>query len=117
MSYNNQNVNRNELPDAFADFFQSKVENIVNNQIINDQVYNGKKRVDTQTLNFMSENEVLKAIKSLKPKNCEGHDRIPVRVIFDGIVHLLKPLSYLFTKINIQKQIPEMVNFKSNTLT
>ena len=107
MSYNNQNVNRNELPDAFADFFQSKVENIVNNQIINDQVYNGKKRVATQTLNFMGENEVLNAIKSLKPKNCEGHDRIPVRVIFDGIVHLLKPLSYLFTNIYIQKQIPE----------
>ena len=55
----------------------------------------------------MTENDVLKAVKSLKSKNCEGHDRIPVRIISDGIQHLLKPLSYLFSNIYIQKQIPE----------
>ena len=55
----------------------------------------------------MTENDVLIAVKSLKPKNCEGHDRMPVRIIYDSINQLLKPLSYLFHTIYMKKQIPE----------
>ena len=55
----------------------------------------------------MTENDVLIAIKSLKPKNCEGYDRMPVRIIFDGVSQLLKPLSYLFNTIYTKRQTPE----------
>jgi hypothetical protein len=55
----------------------------------------------------MKENDVLIAMKSLKIKNCEGHDRIPLRILNDGIQFLLQPLSMLFTKIYESKIIPE----------
>ena len=55
----------------------------------------------------MSENEIILAIKSLKPKNCEGHDRIPVRILIDGIDQQIKPLSYLLNKIYTTKKVPE----------
>ena len=107
MFLNTTQINSDDLPDTFADFFKNKVQNIVNNQVIDDQIYNGKRKVNVNSVDFMTENDVLKAVKSLKSKNCEGHDRIPVRIISDGIQHLLKPLSYLFSNIYIQKQIPE----------
>ena len=43
----------------------------------------------------------------MKPKNCEGHDRIPLRFIADGMQILIKPLTVLFNKIYQQKKIPE----------
>ena len=55
----------------------------------------------------MTENDVLKAVKSLKIKNCEGHDRIPQRALIDGIELLIKPLSVIFNKIYHTKVIPE----------
>ena len=51
--------------------------------------------------------EVLNAVKSLKTKNCEGHDRIPQRILIDGIQYLLDPLSKIFNKIYNTKTIPE----------
>ena len=46
-------------------------------------------------------------MNSRKNKNCEGHDRIPQRVLIDGIDILKFPLSHLFNQIYIQKKIPE----------
>ena len=43
----------------------------------------------------------------LKRKNSEGYDRIPQRVLVDGIEHLLDPLTHLFNLIYNQKKIPE----------
>ena len=42
---------------------------------------------------FMSISEVESCIKCIKIKNSEGFDRIPQRVLIEGIEHLLKPLS------------------------
>ena len=55
----------------------------------------------------MQESDVETAINSLKNKNCEGHDRIPVRILADGKLLLLKPLTQLFRKIYQTRQIPE----------
>ena len=55
----------------------------------------------------MSPQQVATAVKSLKSKNCEGHDNIPQRILIDGIDHLKNPLSILFSKIYNQRNIPE----------
>ena len=55
----------------------------------------------------MQENYFLSAINSLKIKNCQGHDCIPLRILADETQFLLKPLSFLFNKIYESKVIPE----------
>ena len=42
-----------------------------------------------EVFDFMSENNVLLAVKSLTEKNCQGHDRIP-QIIFVGGIEILK---------------------------
>ena len=107
MYLNNTKIENNLLPDAFAEFFKSKVETIVNEQVISDTVYNGVRKLHSNQANFMTELEIIKVVKTLKPKNSEGHDRIPIRIIKDGIQSLIKPLKILFTKVYEQKKIPE----------
>ena len=107
MFLNNIEVNPDDLPDTFASHFKEKIQRIVNDQVIDAHVFNGTQKVNTNNVNFMSESEILLAIKSLKPKNCEGHDRIPVRILIDGVDQLIKPLSYLFNKIYTTKKVPE----------
>ena len=41
MYYNNIQIDENNLPDTFAEFFMSKTAKIVNETIINPNVYNG----------------------------------------------------------------------------
>ena len=50
-------------------------------------------------LMFMTELNVETCIKCIKIKNCEGYDRIPQRIIVDGLMHLLGPLSKLFEAV------------------
>ena len=56
---------------------------------------------------FMSTREVEACIKSIKIKNSEGYDRIPQRILVEGIKHLLAPLSKLFKTVYDSKSIPE----------
>ena len=49
----------------------------------------------------------MEAISLIKQKNCEGMDRIPQRIIVDGISILIKPLSKLFSSIYTNSEIPE----------
>ena len=58
-----------------------------------DTCFNGKKS------NYMGEEEIITAVLALKTKNCEGYDRIPQRVISDGIGILIKPLTIFSNKI------------------
>ena len=51
--------------------------------------------------------DILECVKSLKIKNCEGYDRIPQRVLSEGIDHLLSPLTGLFKLITTQNSIPD----------
>ena len=56
---------------------------------IDDQTYNGKKKVQTENKMFMDLNSIVECVKTLHIKNSEGYDRIPRRVLVDGIeVHL-----------------------------
>ena len=107
MTLNNQQINPKDLPDTFAQFFLNKVSSIVNDQTIDQNVYNGLNKLVTVEHNFMTESDVLRAVTSLQNKTSEGHDRIPVRVIKDGITILIKPLTVLFNKIYDQRSLPE----------
>ena len=115
MYKNNTHIPNSELPDVFANYFDSKVCNILNDVTIDATVYNGKRLVDCIESNFMCENNVIDAILSLKTKNCEGYDRIPQRLITDGIQILIKPLTTLFSKIYNQRMLPEQWLFSKIT--
>ena len=49
------------------------------------------------------EKNVIDAIILIKPKNCEGYDQIPQRILLDGVQYLLKPLAQLFNQIYLTK--------------
>ena len=55
--------------------------------------------MDASSLNFMTKQDIISCIKMLKIKNCEGYDRIPQRVLIDGIDLLIDPLTKLFSMI------------------
>ena len=95
------------LPDAFADCFENKANKIFNEQTTTDSVFNGVRKVNVDNINFMCSPNISKAIKLIKIKNCEGHDRIPHHILVDGFEALHQPLSILFNKIYVQNTIPE----------
>ena len=55
----------------------------------------------------MTQANILRAVKSIKLKNSEGDDRIPQRILIDGVEILLETLTGLFTRIYEQNTIPE----------
>ena len=92
---------------TFADFFSNKVKTITNQTNIDPGVYNGFKKVDVESNFFMTETDILECMKSIKPKNCEGYDRIPQRILSDGAETLITPFTGLFHRIYHQQQIPQ----------
>ncbi len=105
--WNNAEINSVNLPDAFACFFDSKIRNVINEVEIDNTVYNGKKLVNTNNSMFMTPEAIRSCMLSLKPKNSEGLDRIPQRVLRDGIDFLLPPLTRLFYLIYNLRQVPD----------
>ena len=53
----------------------------------------------------MTDINILKILKNLKIKNCEGFDRIPLRILNEGAEKLVKPLATLFKLIYDQKTL------------
>ena len=107
MSHASVEILNSDLPDAFADFFESKVNSIVTEQLVDDSVHNGYRKLWTSNHHFMSIDNILEAVNSMKDKFCEGHDRIPQRILKDGIEWLKYPLSYLFNQIYSTRKLPE----------
>ena len=68
MYKNDQIVNKDNIPSAFADFFITKVKTIVNDTQIDPNVYNGKRKLIAQSEHFMQTNHIMAAIKTLKIK-------------------------------------------------
>ena len=56
---------------------------------------------------FMDQKSVKECILNLKIKNSEAFDRIPQRILREGIDVLQGPLSLLFKLIYEEKQIPD----------
>ena len=95
------------LPDQFAKHFKTKVSNLTTENNIQQNVYNGRQKINAGNFNFMNQINVMEAIQSIKFKNTEGYDPIPQRILVDGINFLLNPISKLFKLIYEQKTIPE----------
>ena len=107
LTCNNHPIDESDAPNCFANFFLNKVATIKNEIEINDRVYNGKNKLIVCDRFFMDKDDVKECILSLKPKKCEGFDRIPVCVLVDAVETLLPPLSTLFKMIYEQKTIPD----------
>ena len=91
----------------WINYYKSKVKSIIDEQIISDAVYNSAQKIVCNETNFMTELDILKVIKTIKPKNCVGHNHITLGILLDGIKTLSSPLSILFNKIHDQKKVPE----------
>ena len=107
MNQNGTPIDNDELAEQFAAMFEKKITDIVSETEINDNVYNGTRKLNEQDKNFMTDVNIINAIKSLKLKNSEGYDRIPQRILVDGGVQLIKPLAKLFALIYSEKMIPD----------
>ena len=55
----------------------------------------------------MTEINIMQILKTLKIKNCEGFDRIPLRIFNEGAEILITPIAKLFALIYSEKCIPE----------
>ena len=88
MLNNEHEVIMDELPDQFAKHFKTKVSNLTTENNIQQNVYNGRQKIYANNYNFMDKQSVIEAISSIKIKNCEGYDRIPQRILVDGIKYL-----------------------------
>ena len=77
MSMAGRCVAEHERSECFASFFAEKVNKITNETIVDQNVYNGTRKMTACSQMFMSSNEVESCIKSIKIKNCEGLNRIP----------------------------------------
>ena len=104
---NNIEINNGKIPEAFAELFSNKVKNIANEVAIDNEIHNGFKKINSENQFFMSSADVEECVKNIKIKNCEGYDRIPQRILVDGITVLINPLRILFSKIYNQKSVPQ----------
>jgi hypothetical protein len=96
-----------ERPQAFADYFQEKVNNIVNDTLIPDNPDCGSNKVTVESFYFFSYEKVLQTMVTLKSKKCYGYDTIPLLVLKDGAEILASPYSKLFEKIYQTKELPD----------
>ena len=55
----------------------------------------------------MSESNVRKCLNGLKIKNCEGVDRVPLRILNDGAQYLSGPITSLLNVIYKTRRIPD----------
>jgi hypothetical protein len=68
MLSNNVNVSGQEISEHFAKFFKKKVEDIVTEMNVDNNVYNGHRKITAYELMFMSRSEIIESVKFLKIK-------------------------------------------------
>ena len=81
---------------------------------IDDQIYNGKKKVQTKNKMFMDLNSIVECVKTLNIKNSEGYNRIPRRVLVDGIEVISGAFEGLFSRVYNQTAIPAQWQISKN---
>ena len=106
MMYNNKIVTGFDACESFAKFFEGKVNDIVRDVVIDPTVHNGGRKIYANDYMFMTRTDIVNSVKSLKVKNSEGYDRIPQRVLIDGLEILVEPLTIFFNKVYMSREIP-----------
>ena len=96
MKLNGTKIPNEDLAEQFACMFEKKINDIFLTTKIDVAVYNRKIKINEQDKNFMSVTNIRNAILTLKLKNSEGYDRIPQRILLDGISLLIEPFDKLF---------------------
>jgi len=94
-------------PMAFSEYFKSEISALEESTTIDEEGWNSKKIINSENHNFTTPERVENCLKNLKTKNCEGLDRMPIRILKDGALALLGPMSVLFHKIYEKKEILE----------
>ena len=100
-------LERERVASAFGDLFFNKVKNITESTQINPLVHNGHQKINIVDNDIIPITDIIECVKSLKIKNCEGYDRIPQRILSEGIEYLIEPLTGLFKLIVQQTKIPK----------
>ena len=98
-------ISSHELSNGFANFFEKKVNDIVIHTKVNQNVYNGTQTIQAQCGMFMTRDNNRECVSEIKVKNTEGNDRIPQRVLVDGVEQLLESLTNSFKLIYSEKSI------------
>jgi hypothetical protein len=104
---NGTQIKDSEKAEAFATFFDEKIKSVLNTVNIKEDHYNGNTIVNSEDKMFMDKIAIIEVMKSLKPKNSEGFDRIPQRILLDGIEHLILPFEKLFSHIYKSRKVPD----------
>ena len=76
--YGQETYRGEDIPEAFAQYFKAKVNDITESTTIDDTVFNGTEQIQVHNEFFMDEIKIREIISTLKIKNCEGIDRIPL---------------------------------------
>ena len=66
MYEDNVPIDENKLPDKIANQFNTKIINLANDANLNDEVYNGRKKTDTDSGMFIDPTSIRKCVQSLK---------------------------------------------------
>ena len=85
-------IDKDELAEKFASFFDAKIKVLQETVAIKDDVYNGTQKITEENKMFMDIFSIREVLQTLKIKNTEGFDRIPQRVLVDGADHLVVAL-------------------------
>ena len=62
-----------DLAEEFAKMFEKKINDTLSTTGVDDNVYNGTRKINEHNKNFMTSSNVRSAILSLKLKNSEGY--------------------------------------------
>jgi exonuclease III len=93
---------------AFAEFFSNKINNLKNDVAVDDEVYNGTRKIfGIYDDDWITEELVSKVIDDLKAKRSQGYDRCPVVMLKDGKQELLTIITILMRKVIINGAVPE----------
>ena len=67
--YNEQvQIPTEKIQDSFADFFFLKIKSLMDNTLINREVYNGRQKIIPEYEMFMDRERIIECIKSIKLK-------------------------------------------------
>ncbi len=72
LTRNETSYDRSVAPTAFSEYFKSKISVIEESMTINENMWNGKKIINSESFNFMTPERVEDCLKNLKSKKLRG---------------------------------------------